>query len=267
MKKFTILAICLYGLFANSMEVYAADPSKVAMLGLFHFSNPQADHVKTDQIDITSPESQQYLMSLSERISNGLKPTHVLVECLPEMQSYYDEQYQAFREGSFDLPVNEIFQIGFRVSKLSGLNGVICFDDREIEWDLTQVLNHISVYNVHTKNQFESFIKDITESFETMHSTLSLRELLIAYNSEEMDKKSKSFYLITNSVGAFGEYLGADAAASWWHRNFRMYSNIQKIAAPASRVLVIAGQGHTAILKDLLSFDRERNFFPIVELL
>ncbi len=34
-----------------------------------------------------------------------------------------------------------------------------------------------------------------------------------------------------------------------------MYSNVQKTAAPGHRVLVIAGAGHTAILKDLLAID------------
>ena len=37
-----------------------------------------------------------------------------------------------------------------------------------------------------------------------------------------------------------------------------MYANIQAYAPPGSRVLAIGGQGHTAILKDLLRLDKER---------
>ena len=59
-------------------------------------------------------------------------------------------------------------------------------------------------------------------------------------------------------MGAGENYVGADASASWWHRNFRMYANIQKHAQPGERVLAIGGQGHTAILKDLLAIDRDR---------
>ena len=37
-----------------------------------------------------------------------------------------------------------------------------------------------------------------------------------------------------------------------------MYANVQAAAAPGRRVLVIAGSGHTAILKDLLALDGQR---------
>ena len=51
--------------------------------------------------------------------------------------------------------------------------------------------------------------------------------------------------------------VGATATASWWHRNFRMFAKIQRhaLSAKDQRVLVIGGQGHTAILKDFLSLD------------
>jgi hypothetical protein len=72
---------------------------------------------------------------------------------------------------------------------------------------------------------------------------------------------------MTNSAGAGTNFSGADAAASWWHRNFRMYANIQKLATPDTRLIVIGGQGHTAILKDLLKFDSERQAVDIVPFL
>ncbi len=37
-----------------------------------------------------------------------------------------------------------------------------------------------------------------------------------------------------------------------------MYANVQKAAAPGHRVLVVAGAGHTEILKDLLAIDCQR---------
>ncbi|MBE0669690.1 MAG: hypothetical protein IH588_03805, partial [Anaerolineales bacterium] len=70
-----------------------------------------------------------------------------------------------------------------------------------------------------------------------------------------------------NHVGAGRTFEGADAAASWWHRNFRMYANIQRYAEPGEKVLAIGGQGHTAILKDLLKFDLDREAVDIVQYL
>jgi hypothetical protein len=37
-----------------------------------------------------------------------------------------------------------------------------------------------------------------------------------------------------------------------------MYANIQAVAAPGHRVIAVAGQGHTAILKGLLADDHQR---------
>lgn len=48
----------------------------------------------------------------------------------------------------------------------------------------------------------------------------------------------------------------ADASASWWQRNFRMYANIQKVAQPGERIIAIGGSGHMAILKQLLAIDQ-----------
>lgn len=75
-------------------------------------------------------------------------------------------------------------------------------------------------------------------------------------NDPEQDRINKDAYLLTNAVGAGSNFLGADTTARWWHRNFRMYANVQKYAQPGQRVLVIAGAGHTAILRDLLAIDR-----------
>jgi hypothetical protein len=82
--------------------------------------------------------------------------------------------------------------------------------------------------------------------------------MLARANTQEMDNLNMGSYLITNSIGVGDGYSGADSTASWWHRNFRMYANIQKVAQPGTRVLALAGSGHTAILKFLLALDSQR---------
>jgi regulator of RNase E activity RraA len=91
-----------------------------------------------------------------------------------------------------------------------------------------------------------------------MHQTLSLAGVLRAMNSEQQYRLNQSIYLLSNEVGAGDNFVGADASASWWHRNFRMYANIQLAASPGKRVLVIAGQGHIAVIKDFLANDTQR---------
>ena len=62
---------------------------------------------------------------------------------------------------------------------------------------------------------------------------------------------NKNIYLQTiNGMGADDNYAGTDVVATWWERNFRIMRNIDEITEPNDRILILFGQGHTAILKD-----------------
>ena len=70
------------------------------------------------------------------------------------------------------------------------------------------------------------------------------------------DQENKNIYLALNSVGAEdGSFYGADSSASWWHRNFRVYAKIQQQAKTNAKVFALAGQGHTAVLKDFVNLN------------
>ena len=103
--------------------------------------------------------------------------------------------------------------------------------------------------------KFQDLIAAITEKEMQAHSSMTLQELLVHYNEAETDRENKAIYLSTNSVGAGDGFVGADAAAGWWNRNFRMYANIQKHLKPGARLIVIVGAGHSAILRDLADID------------
>ena len=82
-------------------------------------------------------------------------------------------------------------------------------------------------------------------------------------NDPGQDRINMDLYLATNALGAADGWSGADAAASWWQRNFRMYANIQKAAHPGERIIVIGGQGHKAILRTLLAIDTRLEGVPV----
>ena len=75
-------------------------------------------------------------------------------------------------------------------------------------------------------------------------------------NDPDMLRANKDLYLLTNAIGAGDNFIGADAAAAWWQRNFRMYALIQQASGEDERVIVIGGSGHIAILQDLLRIDQ-----------
>jgi hypothetical protein len=254
--KFAALLLLLPVLAAAAPPELA--PARVMLVGMFHFANPGRDMVKTQVINVMAPQNQTYLDGLAERMQ-AFRPSDVLTECSPTEQARYDQEFKDYLAGSFTMPSNENYQIGFRVAKLAGLHGVTCFDEDKIGWEAEPMFDYMAKHEPQRKQELESLYKSIGESMSHEQETLSLPQLLQLTNDPARDTLNKSMYLRTNDVDAGGSFAGADASASWWHRNFRMYGNIQKIAAPGRRVIVLAGQGHTAIMKDLLAVDGQRS--------
>ncbi|GAB3332065.1 hypothetical protein GCM10027359_02240 [Marilutibacter aestuarii] len=235
----------------------ASAPARVMLVGMFHFANPGRDMVKSGVVDVTTPAHQAYLDGLAARLA-GFAPTDVLAECRPGDQARYDAQFEDYVDGRFDLPTNETYQIGFRVAKLAGLEGVTCFDEDQVGWDAQPMFDYMDAHDTQARADIEARLKALSAEQDREQSSLSLAQLLQLASDPERDAINKGLYLRTNAVGAGDGFAGADASASWWHRNFRMYANIQKAATPGDRVIVLAGQGHTAILKDLLAVDDRR---------
>lgn len=230
-------------------------PAKVMFLGLFHFDNPGLDAVKYKPRDVMQPAEQAYLVSLSERLAR-FAPTKVLLEYPAKNDAVFNQRYADYLAGNFELRKNEIYQIGFRVAKLAGHTRVHGFD--------VQVPGDVALWGYLSKapdaeRKMMALIATESQRLNEMHRTLSLKDILTQSNSTPEELRNKGFYMLLNDVAAEeGLFHGADASANWWHRNLRMYALVQTQAQPGERVLVIAGSGHTAILRDLLRADGAR---------
>lgn len=255
-----VLGIALLSTHAMANEQAKA---KVLVMGAFHFANPKKDVIKTEQINVMTDENQKYLIGLTQRIAE-FKPTVVLLEFDPENTEKMNSRYRNYLGGTYELPSGEVYQIGFRIARQVGLKEIFSFDEREIGWNAKPMFEYMKKNAPQTAEKMNDLIKKITQETKKDHATKSLSELLKDANSLEKDKFNQSMYIMTNHLGAGDSFEGADAAASWWHRNFRMYANIQKHAQPGERVLVIGGQGHTAIIKDFLALDHDRELIDIV---
>lgn len=253
---FLLLAAALAAGSAQA-DVNSPAPAKVMIMGVFHFANPGRDMVKSGVINVMTKDNQAYLEGLATRLA-GFLPSDVLLECEPSEQAELQKKFDSYKSGTFTLTSNETYQIGFRVAKAAGLDKVTCFDEGNVGWDAEPMFDYIKKHDPAMQGSMDAMFKSLSERSEREQSTLSLPRLLQLTNDAAGDRENKGMYLLTNAVDAGGSFAGADASASWWHRNFRMYANVQKAAEPGHRVLVVAGAGHTAILKDLLAIDRQR---------
>lgn len=258
--------IALLFSFCCSAVAAEAPKAEVMMMGVFHFANPGKDAVKTSQIDVMTEDNQRYLKGLAERLA-GFEPTVVLTEYLPQSRDKIQARYEQYLAGNFELPANEVYQLGFRVAKLSGLDSVYGFDDRGVEWQGKRLVEYLKKHDPAMMERLDDMLAEVSEDKTRAHKTLSFAQLLERANDPARDKLNKSFYILTNEAGAGDGFEGASAAASWWHRNFRMYALVQSYAEPGERVLVISGQGHTAILKDFLALDSDREAVDVRPLL
>lgn len=240
-----------------------AEPAQVMVFGVFHFANPGRDLVRTDQINVMTSENQAYLESLAKRVSE-FNPTVVLLEFDPARDTEMQQRYQQYIEGSFELRSNEVYQLGFRIAALSDAVTIHGFDETNVHWQAEPLFEYLKNSDTETGARMSALIGDMTAENQEAHSTLSLRELLLNANDAGRDALNRYTYLLTNHVGDGANLVGADATASWWHRNFRMYAHVQRYAQPGERVLAIAGQGHTAILRLLLADDHDREAVDVL---
>jgi len=157
---------------------------------------------------------------------------------------------------SYELGANEMYQLCFRIAAQAGLQGIQSFDHRELEWKAEAMFEYAKQHDSTEMTFFNEIISSYTEEEEKARASMGLRGLLKRSNDPEKDRQNMDLYLATNPIGADDGYSGADASASWWHRNFRMYANIQKVAKPGERIIVIGGSGHMAILKGFLKTDQ-----------
>jgi hypothetical protein len=264
-SRFILLLLLLL---ARTGEAQTAQPpAQVMLFGTFHFSDPGNDAVKTRSIDVRTEASQKYLVSLSRKIAAEFGPTRVLLEYSPEAEQAINKRYQEFLAGDYELPVNEIYQLGFRIARDSGLDSVTSWDHRDVHWQAEAMFEYAEQNDPDALASFNARIAEITARMQKDQDSLTLRELLKKQNSPAEFAANKALYIDTNAIGAGDGYAGADASASWWQRNFRMYANIQQVAVPGERVFVLGGSGHIAIIADMLALDAQREAVDVRPLL
>lgn len=100
---------------------------QVMVLGTYHFANPGLDAVKVQQQNIKSPSRQKEVAELVARLAK-YAPTKICVEVTPDRQGSLDQEFGAYVEANVELSESETQQVGFRLAKQLGLQGVTGVD-------------------------------------------------------------------------------------------------------------------------------------------
>lgn len=222
------------------------------VLGTYHFANPGLDVVKTEVADVLSPEKQAEIREVVEALAR-FRPTRIAVEAPPAAAPRLDSLYRAYRVGAHELSRNETQQLGFRLAARFDHPRVYPIDHPG-EFPFSAVMEYAQTHDPALVQGIQGAIADITAAENRRQRDLSIGQNLRVRNEPKKLAEDHGFYLRIPRVGAGDTYVGADLVSKWYERNIHIFSNLQRIAGPGDRILVIIGSGHSPILRELITY-------------
>lgn len=249
-------------------------PTKVLLLGSFHFGYPNLDGHKTDSanfIDVLSAVRQKEIDEFNAVLSR-FKPTKIYIESSNPI--FHDSLYLAFVNGNYNAGRNEIYQIAFKLGKQLGHTKLHAVDAGSFLYEYNRripMLDSLNNLNLPVNSNRDEYWNKQYKKMYTM-----------ADSAEKQLTMLENFLLMAQPVTLqrmHGHYLsagfnttdnsGPDLLSMWWYnRNLRIFNNILK-TKPSSedRILVLFGNGHMPILQHCFNASPEFELVPLASLL
>lgn len=248
--RFSLLGLAWLLLGPASLPAQAA--AEVLVLGTYHFANPGLDVVRNEVADVLAPGRQQEIERLVAALAR-FQPTTIAVEHTADASGWLDTAYAAYRAGRHPLSRNETEQVGFRLAARVGLERLHPVDAPG-EFPFGEVMayaaRHDSAFLAWSRGALDSITAE-----ENRRQSLTIPENLRLRNDPADIARGQAFYLRIATVGAGDSYVGADLVAKWYARNVRIFANLQRLARPGGRIVLLIGSGHAAILRSLIRDD------------
>ncbi|SDQ07250.1 DUF5694 domain-containing protein [Flagellimonas zhangzhouensis] len=246
-------------------EFYPKQKTKVLVVGTFHFDFPGLDQLKTtdeNKIDVLKEPKKSELEELVAYIKK-FKPTKIAIEAQPKWNTM--EKYEAYKNGEHRDNRDERYQLGMRIAMEMGLDSVYGIDTWALSDDLYKkdsiyLKSLVGEVNWDMEDPYWKYAEAYFEHRDKMMKQVHLLDYFKSMNSREAHNANFGLYL----TGAFstGGMQGADNLSIWWYnRNARIFSKLVQITeSPEERILVVFGNGHAAILRQLLEASPQYEF-------
>ena len=237
---------------ASQVKEGSSERVKIMILGVFHFGEtPDAVAVKWN--DLYSSARQEQIHKLVTRLKE-FNPNKIMVEHQVSYQDVLNAKFQDYLNGKDTLRSSETYQIGFRLAKSLGLDGVIGVDYK-LEMPMVALMNYCEendeIPKLHTLiNNAAKFAANESERL----SSTDLLDFLASMNTEAYDQiLRKMYYQDLMGFGGNENEPGIDYTLAWTKRNMMIMKNILKqVDSPDDRMLLIIGSSHRAGLIPLL---------------
>jgi hypothetical protein len=203
------------------------------------------------EYDERSSKNKKEIHSIAKLLSD-FKPTVIIVESQPKYNDKLQKQYKEYKNN----PKME-FKDPSEIELLAYELGRICNVDRIYGIDHKMGYNYVLIDSLAESINEKIYLNymDYNGPFpETVyHKANSLEKLKMENHSKNLDYLLEFNADIMTHIATDNNFEGADEAAKYYHRNLRMYSNLNKISLTQNdRVFVLLGATHTAFFKDFM---------------
>ncbi|MCJ8008637.1 DUF5694 domain-containing protein [Lederbergia wuyishanensis] len=225
----------------------------VLIFGTFHMA-PSSDLYQSTLDDLLTLKRQQEIRDVVDRIKQ-YKPTKLALERVTKRENELNEEYRRYKNGDFELQVNEIYQLGFRIANELNHEKIYAIDWMEKG---AGTRSAGEVYEWAKENQPELFQSiygwlEAASQDETEGVAPTILDLYRACNDPIEVKKHHEMYINMARIGEIDDYVGIDWLIWWYQRNLILFSNLARLAtSPDDRILFIVGSGHVQILYQFL---------------
>lgn len=268
--KFNSAFFLIFAMFSGHMAISQDSlnnrkqkSTPIALLGVYHFANPNQDQFNVKSDNVLTEKRQKELDTLANELAR-FKPTHIALE-YDYNNKDVDELYQKYLKGEYKLNINEREQIGFRLARLLGHQHIYPVDEPsfQLNFEPSKLVTEFSPLLQQLSETGNKVVGQINKWVEEKPIGAVLSKL----NSPEFDKINIDlYYHYLLPIGKGDAQPGVEAVMSWYKRNLYILKHIKEIASAdksEKRVLVIFGQGHTAMLKQFLQYSTE---FELVDI-
>jgi len=244
---------------------FPEDKAKVLVVGTFHFDYPGLDaHVTSeeDKVDVLMEPKKSEVTELVSYIMR-FSPNKIAIEAMLEWNA--GNKLKKYLEGEYRDKRDERYQIAMRIAAETGIDTLYSIDAESMVPDLEQldsayVEKLFADFDFNSEDPYEQYLKEWLTEDDKLVTKTNLLEYFKYMNSRESHLYGYGAYL----VGDFklDSMRGADILAIWWYnRNLRIFRKLQAITEGSDdRILVVVGNGHAAVLRQLLECSPEYEF-------
>lgn len=244
-------------------ETKQPSSTKIQVLNFASFHFGYSSDANTTEFDEESEAAQKEAREISRMIAK-FKPTIICVESIPENHVALNALYQKFLKNPDKLitDLGETSMVAFDVARMNNIDSIYGIDNHmgynysvgdfiESSPDLENSIDP-ETYLELTNHPFKDYpeMAKLEEDFDKLSL---LKKLQFMNEPRYLDNSiisnaDKLFY-----VGIDDDFQGADNAAIFYHRNMKIFSNLNRISMTKDdRVFILMGAAHTAFLREFM---------------